>query len=223
MNPKDFAVGYSDKQFDTEFQYPWARSKYSNGAIRLHCAMTEKFVAEVNEWFAQSDHQRANLNGKKVDTAEIGSDRISSYDVQSSAYVWGYLSQFVPKIYTGESDLAGKDHWATCGVNPLWRGIRYNPGDALVAHYDDTYQKSDSEKSLMSIVMYFSEGYTRFMTDPRANHNYEDFGEWNDAADIEVQCSPGDILIFDHRLFHDGPKVTQEKRIIRTDLMFKKI
>lgn len=227
MNPQDFAVGYTTKQFDAEFVYPWARKTYSNGIVHLHNAMSQKFIDEVNQWFNQSTSQRANLNGKKVDKADVGSDRISVFDITSSELLFAHLQNFVPKIYNGASDLAGILEfpllWETCGVNPLWRGIRYNPGDALVAHYDDTYAKSESEKSLMSIVMYFSTGSTRFMTDPRENHNYSDYGEWTDEVDIEVDCAPGDILIFDHRLFHDGPKVSSEKRIIRTDLMFKKI
>ena len=219
MHPKDFAVGYSEKTFHAMFSQT-ASAVVVDGIFHIKSLLTPEFIAEVNEWFARSNSQRANINGRKDNAAETGSDRISVYDEVSSQLLFTNLANLICEEYKGNSDRALGKEWEMCGVNPLWRGIRYNPGDALVAHYDDSFIKNDTERSLMSVVMYFTEGETHFMTDPRHDHGYSDFVEWDGIIDHRFVCKPGDVLVFDHRLFHSGPRVDREKRIIRTDLMY---
>jgi hypothetical protein len=219
MHPKDFAVGYSDKTFHSMFEFPEVEDVC--GIFHLKNLLARDFVNEVNSWFANSNSQRANINGRKDNSAETGSDRISVYDEVSAERLCQQIAANIGIHYQGNSDRSLGKEWELCGVNPLWRGIRYNPGDALVAHYDDSFIKNDTERSLMSVVMYFTEGETHFMTDPRQDHGYSDFVEWDGIIDHRFACKPGDVLVFDHRLFHSGPRVDKEKRIIRTDLMYK--
>lgn len=219
MHPKDFAVGYSEQTFHSMFALP--KVEKVGSIFHLKGLVAPEFVQEVNFWFAQSKSQRANINGRKDNSAITGSDRISAYDEVSSLRLAQRIKAYIGKEYQGNSDRSLGKEWELCGVNPLWRGIRYNQGDALVAHYDDSFIKNETERSLMSVVMYFTEGETHFMTDPRRDHGYSDFYEWDGIIDHRFVCKPGDVLVFDHRLFHSGPRVDKEKRIVRTDLMYQ--
>lgn len=220
MNPKDFAVGYTEDKFNPMFREPVVVEH--NGMYHLKGLLDPTFIEEVNSWFESNVCLRANLNGKLESAASIGSDRISVFDEESSQKLYEKLIEYgIPSKYTGNSDLSLNSSWESSVINPLWRGIRYNVGDALVAHYDDTFVKNSGTRSLMSVVLYFTQGETHFMTDPRENHNYADYKVWKGEVDHKFVCNPGDVLVFDHRLFHSCPKVNKEKRIIRTDLMYK--
>lgn len=152
------------------------------------------------------------------------------YTETISQFIYRRISKFLPHMYSSlmRTDLtAGGTCWSRTRINPLFRFIKYGLGDWLVPHYDDSYRASDDERSLLTVVIYLTAGKTRFIRENRAIHNYEDQDEKpsDDRVINEFLCSPGDILIFDHRILHDCEMLldnTDEKLIIRTDMMYER-
>jgi NAD+ synthetase len=190
---------------------------------------------ECAEWRAWANDpkgdpwSRANEYGKTgVKSTSVGSWRKTTFNQDWSREIYNRLAKAgLPRHYLPiypHSDRA-KDGlvWTRVGLSEVWRWIKYTPGDGLVPHYDDTYAHSSHKKTLMSVVMYLSEGETRFLSDPRFPTTYEDWPTlWEGPVDYTVKANPGDVVVFDHRLFHDGPKVSKEKIIVRTDVVYEK-
>ena len=86
----------------------------------------------------------------------------------------------------------------------------------------------------MSFVIYLSSndgtgGKTRIIKDPQVKLalNEREYSDWTRCAkENEVLWSnkpkEGDALIFDHRILHDSEQSSEEKIIIRTDVIFER-
>lgn len=131
------------------------------------------------------------------------------------------------------SDHDDHSHWEFVGINPLFRFIKYKNEGELVPHYDAPFIKNESERTLVTMVIYLTNntsGHTRFIKDPQSQIpvNQRDLSDWTINANEEdilftIQPKKGKIALFDHRIIHDcEPLINEEKIIIRTDLMFKK-
>jgi len=99
------------------------------------------------------------------------------------------------------------------GLNERLRFLRYEPKQYFKSHYDGFYQRSDRERSYITIQLYLNDGFdggsTRFL-DTSSN----DF----------VDCFPkvGRILVFEHRILHQGMEISDgRKYAIRTDIMYR--
>jgi prolyl 4-hydroxylase len=96
------------------------------------------------------------------------------------------------------------------------RILRYKPGHVFAAHSDGAYERPDgSERSRCTVMIYLNGGFrggsTLFLS--------EDLKE-----STSVVPEAGRVLVFDHRLLHEGEKVTEGvKYAIRTDLMFERV
>lgn len=213
----DFIVNNKPTKFFASFGKP--EIYITDDAIRIRGLIAD---SSFNSWFEENEKLRANQNGyTRRESTVVGSNRLSNYDVEFAEILFSQLAPIITKLSLDySSDLSGDFEWVPRGINPLFRGIEYTKGDALVAHYDDSYVQNEKTRSLMSVVIYVTGGQTRFMDDPRIDHEYKDFELWGDRLSRPINAEPGDILIFNHRKFHDGPTVTEQKRIIRTDLMF---
>ena len=191
------------------------------------------------EWLAVGHNGRA---GQPFE--QVGNYRVSTYSEDLSQILWAAIKPFLPEIrhMTPFTPTDHDDHpmWSPCGVNPLFRFIRYTGGGELVAHYDETFIKSDDERSLMSLILYLttnSRGATRFLFDPQGivPMSKMDFSDWKRPGMIsevtsKVYPTAGNALIFDHRILHDSEPMPplemlddEEKIIIRSDIMFKKV
>lgn len=100
------------------------------------------------------------------------------------------------------------------GINERLRFLRYEPGDKFKPHYDGAYCRADgSAETLITIQVYLNQdivgGQTNFL----------------DKCD-ETKCVPvkpvtGMVLIFEHRIFHEGSVVQKgRKYAIRTDVLY---
>lgn len=107
-------------------------------------------------------------------------------------------------------ELDGK-RYASAGTH--FRFYRYRPGQFFKPHRDGSYRDSDRE-SLVTALFYLNDadgGETRLMPyGPREQWAYRD-----------IPASAGDILLFEHRMWHEGRPVNSgEKYVLRTDLFY---
>lgn len=170
----------------------------------------------------------------------VGALRCSSFSDQLAAHLTAAmpLSELGQVKFgrSGHTDWDGHQDWVVSGVNPLFRFIQYPAGSGrLVTHYDGPYIPDDTTRSLFSVVLYLTDhaqgGATRFVRDAQDSNPFEarSFSDWPRNAHLgEVVCQvaprAGDVLVFEHRLLHDGEAVPagENKLIARTDLMFSR-
>ncbi len=193
-------------------------------AFCIKGVLSESNVNELLE--LGGDWMQADEHGK-IDSKGSGSLRKHVMMSQLAKQLYNSVSIFLPNLYeAGTSDDLINDGlaWSRTRMNPYFRFIKYVTGGWLVPHYDDAYRETSVERSLLSVVIYLTKGTTRFLRETRAVHNFTDqeFAPMPENILLEVDCNPGDILVFEHRLLHDCPRITKEKVIIRTDIMYQK-
>jgi hypothetical protein len=102
------------------------------------------------------------------------------------------------------------------GINSRLRYCRYDNSEVFNIHRDGRYYKTESEYSKLTLLLYLSDasdyegGSTRFFT----SNNKE-------TLLLDVKGNKGDVLIFDHTLWHEGGKIDSgTKHILRSDVLF---
>lgn len=173
---------------------------------------------------------------------EIGSYRLSWYSPELAHILWQRLAGTIPMIRTFNEKNhpeGGKDEvWRACGINELFRAIRYKTDGWLVPHYDAPFVYHATKRTILSLIIYLNDtpalagGATRFLHEKESNKQpgntrYADWEHPPQSEDIitKIIPHPGDALIFDHRLLHDGERFTGPvpKTIIRTDIVYERI
>lgn len=192
---------------------------------------------ETNEWIP------VGINGMSAgytDGEEIGSYRLSCYEEKLAKVLFDRVREFLPdRLVLDEYALTEwDDHatWELTGLNPLFRFIKYLEGGKLVTHYDRSFVKSETERSLLSFVLYLdadivSGGSTRFVQDEQDNLPLcdRDLSDWDrvaedDEVSYRVAGVHGSVAVFKHLDLHDSePFVGNSKLIVRTDVMYRKI
>lgn len=105
-----------------------------------------------------------------------------------------------------------------CGVNDHIRFLRYVPGEYFKPHTDGNRTQSATEakpacESFLTMVLYLNEGFEGGSTRFHAMRGGEGV--------LDVAPRVGDLLVFDHQLYHEGAElVSGVKYILRTDVMF---
>lgn len=180
----------------------------------------------------------ANLYGNQKNFNEsidiAMSHRLSTYNDFLSYVLFQRIGQFINSIKTFSNPFPLISNnlpiWTSKGINPLFRYVRYQPGQSLIVHYDDTYEYNKHKKTLLTMIIYLdnSNAKTRFVYDEQiATPNHiKDFNDWNRIANneevlYEIEAKAGDVLIFDHRLLHDATSPDFIKHILRTDIIFE--
>lgn len=198
--------------------------------------------SQESQWLIdQTNHKNwlpANLYGKQKDfdsSKEIAmSHRLSIYNKFLAYTLFNRIGSSFNNIKNFEKPYSvisnEKPLWVAKGVNPLFRYIRYQPGQSLVAHYDDTYQYNEFKKTLFTVIIYLddSNAQTRFIQDNQLHlaDNLRDFNDWNrmakdDEVILSIGAKAGDVLIFDHRVLHDATSPELIKHILHTDIVFE--
>lgn len=160
----------------------------------------------------------------------VGSIRRSFYSPDSSKILFERIKSALPFIREQDNnpsvDAIESPYWEPVGINPLFRSILYPKNGFLIPHYDAPVVFSKNTTTLMSFVLYLDDcvdnGRTRFIkgeTDPE----FKDHSQIPKEEDVleSINAESGDVLIFDHRVLHDGEKTSKEKHIIRTDIIFE--
>jgi predicted 2-oxoglutarate/Fe(II)-dependent dioxygenase YbiX len=99
-------------------------------------------------------------------------------------------------------------HRRPVGVNERFRCYRYEPGQRFAAHYDGAFQRSRSERSELTFMIYLNEDFVGGET---AFHEH----------DAVVRPSTGMALLFQHQLLHEGCVIRSGvKYVLRSDVMY---
>ncbi|MBP0017337.1 MAG: 2OG-Fe(II) oxygenase [Cyanobacteria bacterium SBLK] len=101
------------------------------------------------------------------------------------------------------------DRFHLVRLNERLRLYRYKTGQKFSPHMDHWYQPSDTELSLLTILVYFnsnfSGGETRFM----------------EQLEAMIIPKPGLVAIFQHKIRHEGcPVLSGTKYALRTDAIY---
>lgn len=120
--------------------------------------------------------------------------------------------------------------WKVHSLNPHFRLCKYHEGGHFGPHYDSDYVESPlCKRSLKTFMLYLNDTYEGGET------NFVNSHDLHFDDDAQLYCSPpdcifaslkarrGDCLVFDHRLLHEGRRVSSgQKYIVRSDLMYEK-
>lgn len=159
--------------------------------------------------------------GQVMDTSVRNSGRVIMDDATTARDWFSRIASHLPSSI-GDRKLVG--------LNERLRYLRYHPGQYFAPHQDGSYARPDrTESSLLTLMLYLNTSETarlaagtRGATKAEFDGGETNFLDWRDE-DIKVSVHPevGDILIFDHRLLHEGAEVTRGvKYAVRTDVMY---
>ena len=96
-------------------------------------------------------------------------------------------------------------------LNERMRFLRYDPGDKFKAHFDGCFSRP-GETSMITIQLYLNGGFEGGATT---------FLGSGHADDLPVVPQPGRVLVFEHRILHEGSKlISGRKYALRTDAMY---
>jgi len=107
------------------------------------------------------------------------------------------------------------------GINPRWRGCRYQAGERFNSHQDGVFHADATTRSRLTFMLYlddaqdFTSGDTLFFAD----------GPGTAGAQIEIgryRPQLGALIVFSHPLWHAGDLVIAgSKAILRSDLLYR--
>jgi prolyl 4-hydroxylase len=125
--------------------------------------------------------------------------RVMFDDVALAAALFARIGGALPALVCGRRPV---------GVNERFRCYRYEPGQRFAPHYDGAYQRSATECSELTLMVYLNDAFTGGRT------AFHDYG-------VEVTPRTGDALLFQHRLLHEGCVVVSgAKYVLRSDVMY---
>lgn len=109
--------------------------------------------------------------------------------------------------------------WTLDSINERFRLCRYRPGQVFHMHQDGVHHRSRSLQSCLTFLVYLSDGASCEGGDTQ-------FYEAAHAGDGEpiatVTPRAGSLIVFDHRLWHAGARVTAgTKYILRSDVVYR--
>ena len=102
------------------------------------------------------------------------------------------------------------DHMKAISLSPFFRFYKYLPGHKFNMHKDGQ-QMVGENTTYYTFMVYLNEDCEGGSTSFRLNN-------------IRIQPKTGSLLIFEHRLWHQGEEVNAgSKYVLRTDIMFENI
>jgi len=129
--------------------------------------------------------------------------RVMIDDVPYAADLFARIAPHVPAtMYDGI--------WRAVRANERLRCYRYDVGQRFAPHYDGAFTRNATEESLYTFIIYLNEGFGGGETE------FLDLGE-------RIVPRTGMALLFQHRLMHEGCKVTAgRKYAMRSDIMYRR-
>jgi prolyl 4-hydroxylase len=126
--------------------------------------------------------------------------RVILDDAPLAAALYDRVLPHLPPVLSG---------WNVCGANERFRGYRYEAGQRFALHYDGAFERSVSEVSRLTFLVYLNDDYA---------------GGTTDFPDHQRRIEPraGRALFFQHRILHEGCPVTAGvKYVLRSDIMYR--
>jgi hypothetical protein len=128
-------------------------------------------------------------------------DRVMVDDADAADALYARLAPRLPR-QVGDLEIFG--------LNPRLRLYRYRPGQRFAEHTVHWYQPSDTEISLLTVLVYLNDGFVGGET------------RFTEHLDAVVEARPGRVAVFQHKLRHEGaPVVSGTKYAIRTDVLYR--
>lgn len=105
--------------------------------------------------------------------------------------------------------------WGLLSLNERFRYYRYDPGQTFRPHYDGSFDRSRTESSFLTFMIYLNDGFeggeTAFYSNDSEPH-------------LRVTPERGTALVFIHEQLHEGaPVISGRKYVLRTDVMYRLI
>lgn len=129
------------------------------------------------------------------------------------------LQGLVPASLPQEAADPAASPWTLDSINERFRLCRYLPGQVFPMHQDGVHHRSRSRQSCLTFLVYLSDGASCEGGDTR----FYDAGHAGDGEPIAtVTPQAGSLIVFDHRLWHAGARVTSgAKYILRSDVIYR--
>lgn len=136
-------------------------------------------------------------------------ERVEWDDCDLAAMIWSRVRGSVPAMI---------DDWVARGIHDHWKVYRYQPGQRFNAHRDGRVRLDGGIESrltlLVSLRVADGGGQTAFYHD-------RDGVDRRGELDESISLGPGDAVLFDHKWWHEGQRVTAgEKLILRSDVLY---
>jgi len=165
-------------------------------------------VAECEEYIAISENEGFgdapinSLGGPVVRKDVRNNDRVMIDSPELAASIWGRLYPLLPEPTR---------FWKPIGLNERFRVYRYGPGQLFDWHLDGCYERSPTEQSTLTFMIYLNGGIAGGATE---------FSGVRSDRIVTIQPETGKALVFPHRIMHRGaPVVDGRKYVLRTDVM----
>lgn len=134
--------------------------------------------------------------------------------------VFSQIKKYVPHQIQIEG--IGKDEkgtWELRKLNDRIRVCRYKAGQYFNKHLDGVHYRSRTIQSKLTFMIYLNDN-----EDYRGGRTLFFNSKEDDTIIESFEPDAGDLIIFDHNLWHSGEKVEQgEKYILRSDILYENI
>eukprot|EP00438_Fugacium_kawagutii_P018462 Skav204791 [mRNA] locus=scaffold763:363850:364956:+ [translate_table: standard] len=178
--------------------------------------------------FWENDPSRPRISFRNAHTIEVTHDQLAER-------IWQRVSEFVrPEVQLSEDDprfeIDIQGTWKPYAVNPKLLLSRYLEGGHFSPHTDGTTVIDFNRRTFYSCVLFLNSsawgGHTRLYADEQMGKELQkdDAGRLTGDPSLilsQVEPKPGRMLVFYHRLMHEGVPAA-EKYIIRTDILYRR-
>jgi predicted 2-oxoglutarate/Fe(II)-dependent dioxygenase YbiX len=173
-------------------------------ACLVHNVFTPDECAKLIADTEARGYSAADVGGV-MQTSHRDSGRVILFDAAFAADLAKRLASVLP--------LRWDSTWALTDVNECLRFLKYTPGQQFRPHMDGHYQRSDTERTFVTIQVYLNGDYTGGQTRLWPTGPGRPY--------VDVQGTPGMVLVFQHALLHSGEPVTSgTKYTLRTDVLY---
>lgn len=150
------------------------------------------------------------FGGPVVNKRMRNNDRVMVDDPATAAGLWERLRPFVPEA---------RGSWRAAGLNERLRFYRYDPGQRFFWHFDGRYERSPTEQSALTFMVYLNDSFAGGATE----FNFRVAGGvTDDDPVVRVVPEAGMALVFVHAVLHQGAEVTAgRKYVLRSDVMYR--
>lgn len=160
----------------------------------------QRFIQQA-EGFGFEPATINTVKGVKLETEVRNNDRVIFDSFELALEVWKRVALDLPPVWMARG---------LAGLNERFRFYRYAQDQKFDWHVDGPFERSNGERSLLTILIYlggeYEGGATTFDVDGQL---------------IEVRGEEGDVVVFPHRLRHRGSLVTSgTKYMLRSDVMY---
>lgn len=189
------------------------------------CLVIRDFLSpvECTELIARAERRGFRSAGSDYPPSYRNNERQVDDDPGFARMLFSRLQGLVPEtIQDGEPD-GSVTTWRLQALNERIRWCRYGPGQRFNIHQDGVHHRGANCRSRLTFMIYldspdvFEGGDTLFyISGPRAD------GEFGAPPVVaRVQPSAGNLIVFDHSIWHAGDTVTRGvKHILRSDLLY---